>query len=103
MHMKTIEYDGLTLGLLAAGNPTKTGLVLLHGWPQSKEVYDQVIDDLASDHFVLAFDLPAIGDSHGMPPSADKQTLAGILIGAAERAGAQSIVIVGFDVGGMIA
>jgi pimeloyl-ACP methyl ester carboxylesterase len=103
MRRETIEHDGLTLGLLTAGNPAKAGLVLLHGWPQSKEVYDQVIDELASDHYVLAFDLPAVGDSRGAPRSADKKALAETLIGAAERAGAQSMVIAGFDVGGMIA
>lgn len=101
--LETIEYDGLTLGFLKAGSPDKPGLVLLHGWPQSKEVYDQVIDDLAADHFVLAFDLPAIGDSRGVPKSAEKKNLAEIMIGAAERAGATSIVIAGFDIGGMIA
>jgi len=103
MHTEAIEHDGLTLSLLTAGNPDKAGLVLLHGWPHSKEVYDQVIDELAADHFVLAFDLPAIGDSRGAPGSAEKKHLADIVIGAAERAGAHSIVITGFDVGGMIA
>src|SRR5262249_27886970 len=100
---ETIEYDGLTLGALIAGAPAKPCLVLLHGWPQSKEVYDQVIDELGSEHYVLAFDLPAVGESRGAPKSAEKAALAEMLIGAAERAGARSIVLAGFDVGGMIA
>jgi pimeloyl-ACP methyl ester carboxylesterase len=103
MRTESIEYNGLTLGVLAAGSPASPSLVLLHGWPQSKEVYDQVIDDLASDFHVLAFDLPAVGGSRGAPGAADKKTLADILLGAAESAGAHSIVIAGFDVGGMIA
>lgn len=100
---ETIEHNGLTLGFLKAGNPAKPGLVLLHGWPQSKEVYDQVIDELAVDHFVLAFDMPDVGDSRGAPNSAEKKDLAEIVIGAAERTGAKSIVIAGFDIGGMVA
>ena len=88
---------------MKAGSPDKPGLVLLHGWPQSKEVYDQVIDDLAADHFVLAFDLPAVVDFRGAPTSAEKKDLADIMLGAAERAGATSIVIAGFDIGDMIA
>jgi pimeloyl-ACP methyl ester carboxylesterase len=103
MRSRIIEYRGLTLGFLEAGDSSKPGIVLLHGWPQSKEVYEGVVDELASDHFVLAFDLPAIGDSRGAPHSAEKKELAEILIGAAERAGARSPAIVGFDVGGMIA
>jgi pimeloyl-ACP methyl ester carboxylesterase len=103
MRTEIVETDGLSLGLLTAGNPGKPSLVLLHGWPQSKEVYDGVIDGLADDHFVLAFDLPEIGASRGAPCSAEKKDLAQIVIEAAERRGASSPVIAGFDVGGMIA
>jgi len=103
MQPQTIEYDGLSLGLLAAGEPTKPALILLHGWPHAKEAYELVIDELASTHFVLAFDLPAIGASRGAPRSAEKKDLADIVIGAAETAGARSIVVAGYDVGGMIA
>ena len=103
MHTEIVETDGLSLGLLSAGNPRKPSLVLLHGWPQSKEVYDGVIDGLADDHFVLAFDLPEIGASRGAPCSAEKKDLAQIVLDAAERRGARSPVIAGFDVGGMIA
>jgi pimeloyl-ACP methyl ester carboxylesterase len=103
MRGQMIEYGGLQLGLLTAGDPTKPCLLLLHGWPHSKEVYDLVVDELGSDHFVLAFDLPAIGGSRGAPPSAEKKELADILLGAAEHLGARSIVIAGVDVGGMVA
>jgi pimeloyl-ACP methyl ester carboxylesterase len=103
MRTEVVETDGLKLGLLSAGNPAKPALLLLHGWPQSKEVYDRVVDGLADDHFVLAFDLPEIGDSRGAPRSAEKKDLALTVIGAAERCGARSPIVVGFDVGGMIA
>jgi pimeloyl-ACP methyl ester carboxylesterase len=103
MRIEAVEHDGLSLVALAAGDPRRPALVLLHGWPQSKEVYERVIDPLASEHFVLAFDLPAVGDSRGLPRSAEKTELADIVIAAAERAGAKSIVVAGFDVGGMIA
>lgn len=103
MHTEVVEVDGSSLGLLSAGNPIKPALVLLHGWPQSKEVYDSVVDRLADAHFVLAFDLPEIGDSRGAPSSAEKKDLAHIVIEAAQRRGARFPIIVGFDVGGMIA
>ena len=103
MKMLHIEHAGLTLGAVAAGEADRPALLLLHGWPQTSRVYDQVIEDLAYDHFVLAFDLPGIGESRGAPPSAEKAVLADLIVGAAERAGARSPVVVGFDVGGMIA
>ena len=87
MRTGTVSHQGLTLGALFAGDPAMPAIVLLHGWPHSKELYVPVIDALAAGHFVLAFDLPAIGDSRGAPPSAEKTVLADIVIGAAERAG----------------
>lgn len=103
MNLRHIEHAGLTLAALAAGDASRPALILLHGWPQCSRVYDQVIDELAEDHFVLAFDLPGVGESRGAPPSAEKTVLADLLLGAAERAGARSPLMVGFDVGGMIA
>lgn len=103
MRNTLLQHDGLTLGCSVAGSPEQPAIVLLHGWPQSKEVYDLVIDELAAEHFVVAFDLPAIGDSRGAPRSAGKHELAELMIGAAERLGARSMIVAGFDVGGMIA
>jgi pimeloyl-ACP methyl ester carboxylesterase len=100
---EVLEHAGLSLGALLAGQAGNPALVLLHGWPHSKEVYDEVIAELAADYFVIAFDLPAIGDSHGAPASSEKALLADLLLGAAEAMAARAPVIVGFDVGGMIA
>ena len=96
MRSVTIETHGLKLGLLAAGNTARPGLLLLHGWPQSSRAYDLVIDELGQDHFVLAADLPAIGMSQGLPPSAEKTVLADVVLAGAERAGARSLVVAGF-------
>lgn len=103
MRSQLIDHGALQLGVLTAGDPSKPGLILLHGWPQSKEVYELMVDELALEHFVLAFDLPAVGASRGAPRSAEKTELADIVLGAAEGLGARSIVIAGFDVGGMVA
>lgn len=103
MRPVTIETHGLKLGLLMAGSVARPGLLLLHGWPQSSRAYDLVIDELGHDHFVLAVDLPAIGMSQGLPPTAEKTVLADIVLAGAERTGARSLVVAGFDVGGMIA
>jgi pimeloyl-ACP methyl ester carboxylesterase len=103
MREERVEMKDLSLGVLTAGDPAQPALVLLHGWPQCKQVYDQVIDALGEDYYVLAFDLPAIGASRGAPPSAEKTVLADIALRAAEQAGARSILVAGFDVGGMIA
>jgi pimeloyl-ACP methyl ester carboxylesterase len=101
----TLSIDGLTLAYRSAGDPRSPWLVLLHGWPQSKSIYDPVLDELGRDAHAVAFDLPGIGGSHGVPapPPAELHALAGLLLGAAESLGAHSIVFAGVDVGGMLA
>ncbi|TCS04581.1 alpha/beta hydrolase [Rhizobium sp. BK418] len=99
----SIEIGGVTLACSSAGDPKRPALVLLHGWPFSRSIYDGVIEDLSDDAFVLAFDLPDIGGSRGRPPSAEKHVLADLMLTAAESLGASSILIAGIDVGGMIA
>ena len=103
MAMLYAEVDNLKIAARTAGDSSKPALVLLHGWPQSSRAFDNVLPELGNDHFVLAFDLPGIGASQGAPPSAEKTVLAGLLLDAAEKLGAQDILFAGYDVGGMIA
>jgi pimeloyl-ACP methyl ester carboxylesterase len=100
---RKLTVDNLILGFRQAGNPLHPCLVLLHGWPQTSFAWQGVLDDLGVDQYVLAFDLPGVGDSFGMPRSAEKTVIADILITAAERAGGKDIIVAGYDVGGMIA
>lgn len=98
-----IAVDGVSLFARKAGRPSDPCLVLLHGWPQTSLAWEGVIDALGVDHYALAFDLPDIGESRGAPGSAEKAVLADILLAGAEQAGGRDIVVVGYDVGGMIA
>lgn len=97
------EVGNVKIAARTAGDSSKPALILLHGWPQSSRAFDNVLSDLGGDHFVLAFDLPGIGASQGVPPSAEKSALAGLLLDAAEQLGGRDILVAGYDVGGMIA
>ncbi len=103
MRQQQISVGQVELAASAAGDPARPAILLLHGWPLSRSLYDPVVDRIGEQFHVLAVDLPAIGESRGSPPSADKSSLADLLITAAERSGAHSIVVAGIDVGGMIA
>jgi pimeloyl-ACP methyl ester carboxylesterase len=98
-----VKLDGLALAFRKAGDAGKPCLVLLHGWPQTSLAWEGVLPELGGDHFAVAFDLPAVGDSEGPPPSAEKTVIADIALAAAERLGGKNIVVAGYDVGGMIA
>jgi pimeloyl-ACP methyl ester carboxylesterase len=101
--MKTVKVGELTLAYRESGNSKNPALILLHGWPHSSALYAGVLGDLAANSWVLAFDLPGIGDSRGTPSSGEKTVLADLVLSAAEALGAHSIVISGIDCGGMIA
>jgi pimeloyl-ACP methyl ester carboxylesterase len=98
-----VPLNGLSLALRKAGDAEKPCLVLLHGWPQTSLAWESVLPELGKDYYTLAFDLPGIGESIGVPPSAEKSVLADIVIAAAEQVGGKDIVVAGYDVGGMIA
>ena len=102
---KTIQApcgNGELFGL-SAGSPRQPGLILLHGWPLSSAIFAPVIDHLGEDFFVLAFDLPGVGQSTTTLKSALKWDIAAAVLDAAESLGARSILFAGLDVGGMIA
>ena len=99
----SIAAGPLALSALRAGSPDDPAIVLLHGWPLSSAIWEPVIDALARDHFVLAFDLPGIGQSQGSSPPVLKTEIADMVITAALAAGAHDMIVAGVDVGGMIA
>src|SRR5262245_61247060 len=98
-----LQVRGLSIAATCAGDRRNPALLLLHGWPQSRGLYHDVLDALGSDFFALALDLPEIGQSRRAPPSSEKTALADIMLAAAEAAGARHMVVAGLDVGGMIA
>lgn len=103
MRTTTVQIDAMKLAATLAGDDRLPPLLLLHGWPHCRHLYDPVIDALGGHAFAMAIDLPEVGESRGPPPSSDKATLADVAIAAAERLGGSRPVVAGIDVGGMIA
>lgn len=86
------------------GSPSKSTIVLLHGFPMDRHLWDSVGDRLGTSHPVLAIDLPGFGGSGtentvlGMPETAD--WLAAALDAFQVNA---PVVLVGLSMGGYIA
>lgn len=99
----TLETLDLTLTASTAGAIEHPALLLLHGWPHSRALYEDVLEALSTDFFVVAPDLPGVGESRDAMASGEKTDIADVLLTAAENAGAHDIVVAGLDVGGMIA
>ena len=83
-------------------------LLLLHGFPQTHEMWHPVAQELARGHTVVAADLPGYGASFRPPPSEDhaahgKRALAQDLVDAMVALGHDAFALVGHDRGGRVA
>ncbi|WP_433036021.1 alpha/beta fold hydrolase [Actinomycetospora sp. CA-053990] len=77
-------------------------LLLLHGFPQTHEVWRHVAPELARTHTVICPDLPGYGDS-AVPESLAKRTTARTLLEVARRLGHKRVAVVGHDRGALVA
>jgi pimeloyl-ACP methyl ester carboxylesterase len=78
-------------------------VVLLHGWPQTSYAWRHVQPLLATDRVVVALDLPGVGGSAPPAGSYDKATMADEVYTAVQELGLQRPVLVGHDIGAMVA
>ncbi len=60
---RTIVRDGVSLAAIEAGDPKHPTIVFLHGYPDSKTVWAPVLERLAPDFHVVAYDTRGAGDS----------------------------------------
>jgi pimeloyl-ACP methyl ester carboxylesterase len=92
--VKRIRTNGTELAVATAGHgPT---VVLLHGFPHTWRVWDEIIGPLAGAHRVLAPDLRGFGDSAGGPDALDAATLAADVEGLL---GGEPATVVALDAG----
>ena len=69
---RTVENDGARLAVFEYGLPAEPGtptVLLVHGYPDDHTVFRSVIEDLAADHRVIAYDTRIAGASRvtGLP------------------------------------
>ncbi|WP_280422302.1 alpha/beta fold hydrolase [Nocardia carnea] len=77
VHRITANSVELAVTLTGSG----PALVLLHGWPHTRRVWDKVIAALSRDHRVIAPDLRGTGDSARPPAGYDAATIAADITG----------------------
>ncbi len=96
-----VVVDGTPLHYVRGGSGP--AIVLVHGWPQTWWTWRNVMPALATNHTVIAIDLPGLGDS-GIPNGGfDKTTTARRINKAVRQLGVQKATLVGHDTGGLIA
>ncbi|WP_405362391.1 SDR family oxidoreductase [Kitasatospora sp. NBC_00085] len=65
---RTVHSGGLPLAVFEDGDPAAPTVLLVHGYPDTHVVWDDVAADLARDHHVVRYDVRGAGES-GAPAS----------------------------------
>ncbi len=60
---RSVEATGVRLAVAELGDRSAPTVVLLHGYPDTKEVWEQVAAELASRFHVVAYDMRGAGGS----------------------------------------
>lgn len=98
----TIDVGDQKVHYLKAGYGPTT-IVLLHGWPQSSHQWRRVKRLLADRYTVIAPDLRGIGGTSAPSDNFEKTTMPRDVHGLVKQLGAGRVVMVGHDIGGMVA
>ena len=70
-----VSAGDVELAVVEAGDPTRPTLLFLHGYPDTKEVWEPVMERLASRYHVVAYDVRGAGRSTAPAPRADSYRL----------------------------
>ena len=99
-----VVSGAVSLAVTSAGDPARPTVVLVHGYPDTKEIWGAVIERLAPDFHVIAYDVRGAGGSsapHG-PAAYDLSLLADDFQRVcAELAPGRAVHLVGHDWGGI--
>ena len=60
---RTVSSDGVTLAVREHGEPTAPTVVLVHGFPDTQRVWDEVVERLSSRFHVVTYDVRGAGGS----------------------------------------
>ncbi|KAJ9090906.1 hypothetical protein QFC20_007789 [Naganishia adeliensis] len=96
--------DSLTIAYRTAGDPSNPCILLIHGYPQTSYMYRHVLDPIAAaGYYVFAPDYRGAGDSSIPEEGYDKFTMARDLRALYTGLGVKKVVVVGIDIGSMVA
>ncbi|WP_338586324.1 alpha/beta hydrolase [Pseudomonas sp. MAG733B] len=99
--IQDIAVDGVTMHVRVGGKGP--AVVLLHGFGDTGDMWAPLAADLARDHTVVVPDLRGMGLSSIPEGGYDKKTQAGDIRGVLAALGIEHSVVIGHDIGTMVA
>ena len=102
---KTVKVDGLDIFYREAGNPLNPTILLLHGFPSSSHMFQDLINDLSGDYHLIAPDYPGFGSSSCPPPDEFAYTfdhLSAVMLDFIDKIGLKKYALYMQDYGGPI-
>ncbi|MGY2185492.1 Soluble epoxide hydrolase [compost metagenome] len=99
--IQDIPVDGVTMHVRVGGKGP--AVVLLHGFGDTGDMWAPLAADLAKDHTVVVPDLRGMGLSSIPEGGYDKKTQAGDIRGVLAALGIEHSVVIGHDIGTMVA
>src|SRR4051794_5953157 len=63
LERRTVQSGEVELAVFVGGNPEGPSVVLVHGWPDTHHLWGGVVDHLAEDFRVVAYDTRGQGES----------------------------------------
>jgi pimeloyl-ACP methyl ester carboxylesterase len=94
---RTVQANGISINVAEAGNGP--AMLLLHGFPHTWRVWEQMIPALARTRRVIAPDLRGLGGSERAPGGYDAGTLAQDALALLDVLGVETAEVVAIDLG----
>lgn len=101
---RTVVSDSASLAAYERGEPSKPTVVLVHGWPDSSDVWTPVAERLADRFHVVTFDARGVGRSTvapGVRKPYDVTRMADDIDAVCRAVSPDPVHLVGHDWGGM--
>ncbi|MCA8298017.1 alpha/beta hydrolase [Burkholderia sp. AU30198] len=99
----SLTVNGIKLHYLEAGTGNGTPIVLLAGYGETSHMWLPLMPKLATNHVVIAPDLPGAGASDIPAGGYDKKTMAQDIHALVQALGFRDVEVVGHDIGLMVA
>ena len=100
LERRTIKANGIRINLWAGGNGPP--VLLLHGWPQTAQLWHKIAPQLAEHYTVVCPDLRGYGDSDKPRDGYDKKTMARDMHELMRALGHERYALIGHDRGGRV-